>query len=88
MKKLFLLLALSLFILSCGAGEMIKLGTQAKALDVKSWATGEPVTVAEYKDKKIVVIFFWGIDNESLMAFQPLAELCKKVDASKVACFA
>lgn len=85
MKKLFLLLTLSLFILSCGAGEMIKLGTQAKALDVKSWATGEPVTVAEYKDKKIVVIFFWGIDNESLMAFQPLAELCKKVDASKVA---
>lgn len=85
MKKIFLLIVLSLSLFACWAGEMMRLGTPAKALDVKCWAKGEPVTISEYKDKKITVIFFWGIDNDSLMAFQPLVELCKKVDTAKVA---
>ena len=85
MRKFVLFLTTALIIFSCGAGEMIRLGSPAKALDVKNWVTGSPVTLAEYKDKKCVVIFFWSIDNESIMAFQPLAELCKKVDSKQVA---
>ncbi len=85
MRKIILFLVSALVILSCGAGEMLRLGSPAKALDVKNWVTGTPVTLAEYKDKKCVVIFFWSIDNESLMAFQPLSELSKKADPKQVA---
>ena len=84
MKKITLLSVLFCSALLCAA-EMAPLGKAAPGLAIKKWVHKEPVNIAQYKGKKAVVLFFWGMDNASIMAFRPLAELTKKVDASKVA---
>ena len=78
MKKIALLLLLLLTVAG-RAGEMLPLGSNAPELDVKKWVHRDSVTIAQYRNQKVVVLFFWALDNNSLMAFKPLAELVGKV---------
>ena len=85
MKKILLLLGCLFCIISAEAGEMLPLGSNAEKIEFAKWVHKEPVTLSQFKDKKVVVLFFWTIDSESLMAFRPISELCNKVEKDKVA---
>lgn len=69
----------------CCASEMAPLGKSAPELSVKKWVNMSPVSLDQYKGKKAVVLFFWSIDNASIMAFRPLSDLTGKVGDKDVA---
>ena len=84
MKKILLLITtVSCFLL--GAGELLLLGSNAEKIEVTKWVNKDPVELSEFKDKKVVVLFFWTLDSASVMAFRPMAELSQKVGNDKVA---
>ena len=85
MKNILLLLGYFSCIISAWAGEMLLLGGNAEKIEFVKWVHKDPVTLSQFKDKKVVVLFFWTSDSESLMAFRPLSELCRKVESDKVA---
>ena len=85
MKKYIVFFLTAVLSVAVGAGEMISLGSQASEIEVKKWVHQNPVSLKQYKDKKVVVLFFWSLDNASIMAFRPLAELTKQVKGDKIA---
>lgn len=84
MKK-FAVLFLIFTVIFSAAADMLALGSPASEIEVKTWVHQNPVTLAQFKDKKPVVLFFWALDNASIMAFRPLADLTKQIKGDKVA---
>ena len=85
MKKLLLFFVLAFCIISSRAGEIIPLGSDAEKLDIAKWVHQKPVELSQFKGQKAVVLFFWTLDNPSVMAFKPISDLSKKVGSDKVA---
>ena len=87
MKKsvLFLIGLLCLLTGSAGAS-VVATGTAAPEIPVKSWLDTKAHSIAEFKNKKTVVLFIWNLDHNGLPVIQAMKQLEKLFPAKDVAC--
>ena len=87
MKKSVLFLISLLCLLACSAdAAIVATGAAAPEIPVKNWLDTKTHTIAEFKNKKTVVLFIWDLDHNGLPVIQAMTQLAKLFPAKDVAC--
>ena len=86
MKK-YILLPFCLFLAAVTVNaKVIETGSMANAISGE-WLDNKPHSIAEFKNKKVVVLFIWELNNNGLAVIQAMNRLAKLFPAKDVACF-
>lgn len=67
--------------------EVVATGASAPEIPAKEWLDTKTHTIAEFKNRKVVVLFIWDLDHNGLAAIRGMNQLAKLFPAKDVACF-
>lgn len=85
-KSLFCLICALCFITFSADAEVVATGEPAPEIPAKEWLDTKTHTIAEFKNKKAVVLFIWNLDHNGLAAVQGMNKLAELFPAKDVVC--
>ena len=86
MKK-YILLSICLFFAAVAVNaKVLSTGDSVKVISGE-WLDNKPHRIEEFKNKKVVVLFLWELDNNGLAVIQAMNRLDKLFSKKDIACF-
>ena len=87
MKKSLIFSVCCLLLLAVSVhAEPVATGKTAPEIPVKNWLDTKTHNIAEFKNKKVVVLFIWNLDHNGLTAIKAMNQLAKLFPQKDVAC--